>query len=294
MKTILNRATAVSPLAGAVLLSLLTPHGQAVSQTCVAPPTGMVSWWRAENTATDSVGGNGGSLLNGASFTSGQVGHAFGFDGVDDVINIADAPDLNFSANSSFTIELWAFRTGTATVMHLVGKRSGCGGPPFYQMAIGPGAFPSSAVPLNVWTHLAVTYDGQTTIQNQYVDGVLVVSGSAGGSIGVNSSPLLIGSSGSCAPFAGRVDEVSLYDRALSSSEVQAIHLAGSGGKCASMRSVGGSVTAMSPSRVECRNLTTGQRLAVRNGARSWSCSAAGLVVDPGDRVQQIVTGPAD
>lgn len=58
--------------------------------------------------------------------------------------------------------------------------------------------------------------------------------------------------------------------------------------------SVGGSVTGMSPRRVVCTNLTTGQMVSIRHNAEPWDCENLGLVVHPGDRIQQTVTGPAD
>ena len=64
--------------------------------------------------------------------------------------------------------------------------------------------------------------------------------------------------------------------------------------------SLGGSVTGMSPTtgRVTCRNLTTKKtvRITMPVGGRSWNCEQAGLVVNPGDEIQQTMTviGPAD
>ena len=79
---------------------------------------------------------------------------------------------------------------------------------------------------------MAGVYDG--TNKYLYVDGVLDVSQPATGSISQNSDPVCIGEN----PVLGRVlfdgliDEVSIYNRALTASEIQAIYTAGSGGKC--------------------------------------------------------------
>ena len=57
---------------------------------------------------------------------------------------------------------------------------------------------------------------------------------------------------------------------------------------------VGGTVEALSPStlrRISCRNLTTAQTVELVTGADSWDCEAEGLVVTPGDRVEQTITG---
>jgi hypothetical protein len=57
---------------------------------------------------------------------------------------------------------------------------------------------------------------------------------------------------------------------------------------------VGGAVTGVSPRRVVCENLTTGKRVVIRDGARTWNCEQEGLVVNTGDRIQIEVRGTAD
>jgi prepilin-type N-terminal cleavage/methylation domain-containing protein len=86
----------------------------------------------------------------------------------------------------------------------------------------GGTAFPVTA---GTWTHVATTYEG--TEQVLFKDGLPVYRrDETGGSIGSNSSKLLIGARGSGTPynfFGGRIDEVRIYDRALSHSEILAI-----------------------------------------------------------------------
>lgn len=141
-------------VAGAALVSGTTLFGGAVSarQAPEAPPIvssgvsaplpqGIVGWWRGEGNANDAIGGNHGTLMNGASFAPGLVGTAFQFDGINDVVSIPDAPSLQLNLLSPRTIEAWAFRTTSTSPVHLVGHRVGCGGGiDFYQMAIAPAA----------------------------------------------------------------------------------------------------------------------------------------------------------
>src|SRR5262245_39229580 len=47
----------------------------------IAPPTGILSWWTGDNSATDLLGVNHGSLLNGANYAAGKVAQGFNFDG---------------------------------------------------------------------------------------------------------------------------------------------------------------------------------------------------------------------
>ena len=81
------------------------------------------------------------------------------------------------------------------------------------------------AVPLGVWTHLAVTYDGTTL--RLYVNGVLRSSTAASGGIAASTAPLRIGgntvfSVPGTEYFAGLIDEVRIYNRALSAAEITA------------------------------------------------------------------------
>ena len=55
---------------------------------CVRPGSGLVSWWRAEGGASDAMGANPGTLVNGASFSDGKVGQAFLLDGSSQYVEI--------------------------------------------------------------------------------------------------------------------------------------------------------------------------------------------------------------
>ena len=74
--------------------------------------------------------------------------------------------------------------------------------------------------PVNVWTHVALTYDGATL--RLYVNGVQVASQAQAGSIQTPSTPLRIGGNVPYGEyFQGLIDEVRVYNRALSAAEIQ-------------------------------------------------------------------------
>jgi hypothetical protein len=78
-----------------------------------------------------------------------------------------------------------------------------------------------AALAANVWTHVAGTYDGTTV--RLYVNGVQVSSRPAGGPISTSTGPLRIGGNSLWGEFfEGRIDEVRVYNRVLTSSEIQA------------------------------------------------------------------------
>ena len=228
---------------GFVMLSLalsLSPL-RVWSADCVLPPAGLVAWWPGQGNANDIVGTNNGTLMGGVTFTNGEVGQAFCFGGDSYYVSLPPSDSLNFSGHMPMSVETWVYRTGNLSVMHILGKRAGCGSIQ-YQLSFDAGdglAFLGDGntswvsthqdLPMNTWQHLAVTYDGTSFVF--YINGNAVTNGT--GSLGpANTAPLQIGNSGSCRGFFGLIDEVCLYDRALSAFEIQAVYNAGSAGKC--------------------------------------------------------------
>jgi hypothetical protein len=203
----------------------------------------MVSWWPGDGNPNDIIDGNHGTFVGNVSYSTGEVGQAFSFDG-SSYVEVPDAANLNFAPNAPITVDMWVYRTGTAQIMHFIGKRAGCTAGTFinYQMALnmstlkglsfggdGGGVVTGQDLPLNTWTHLAGTFDGST--YRFYINGTLAGTGT--GTLGpANNAPLLIGKSGTCENFVGLIDEVELFSRALSASEIQAIYNAGGAGKC--------------------------------------------------------------
>jgi hypothetical protein len=210
---------------------------------CVTAPSGLVSWWPGDGNAYDIISTNNGALQNGASFGSGMVGQAFNFDGVDDFVQ---APTSGLPIGSSDrTIELWAkVDTFVSGESFFVGYGFGPSGQAITPLDLGtedqqhriffstwgPAIFGPS-VGTGTWHHVAVTSLGGT--QTLYLDGASVASGtltmntSAGTSLYLGQIPV-----DNKRRLQGQVDEVTVYDRALSAQEVQTIANAGSAGKC--------------------------------------------------------------
>ena len=146
------------------------------------------------------------------------------------------------------SIDLWVYRTGSATTQHIIGKRSGCSGGIFnYQIVLDPGnggicfaanngaavmacsSGGDSDLPMDAWTHLAATFDGGA--MRLYIDAQEAASTAS--TLGTpDSATLRIGTSGTCGDFDGLLDEVEIHDRALSRDEVYAVYTAGAHGKC--------------------------------------------------------------
>ena len=101
---------------GLSLLLIFTLVGQAVAQTCFAPPAGLVAWWPGDGNANDIVGGNDGVLNGDTSFTSGKVGQAFSFDGLGDFVQLPGT----FGGGPELTIDAWIKTTGTTTDFQII------------------------------------------------------------------------------------------------------------------------------------------------------------------------------
>ena len=228
---------------------------------CTPPPSGIISWWKAENNGNDSVGPNHGTLRNGATFTLGKVGQSFSFDRIDDYITTPDSSNWDFGAGD-FTIEGWINTNTPNVIMRLIS--AGSEGDGAYNLwAFGYGAHPlwgtgnrlnfaiynDSDYPYtdlnsdeiiilpNTWYHIAVVRTGDNLMF--YFNGAQVGSQRLGTiSLGGGSTGAIIGARYYSNPsniieFAnGFIDEVSIYNRALTADEIAAIFNAGNAGKC--------------------------------------------------------------
>jgi hypothetical protein len=93
----------------------------------------------------------------------------------------------------------------------------------------------SAVVATNVFRHVALTYDKDSGVATLYCNGAIVLQQTLGSFTPQTTYDLYLGQrplSGGTIEYAGLLDEVSLYNRALMQSEIQAIYSAGSGGKC--------------------------------------------------------------
>jgi hypothetical protein len=223
--------------------------------SCAAAPAGLVAWWPGEGNSTDIQSSNSGILQNGTTFAPGRVGQAFSFDGVDDYVDIADNPSLNLQMLS---LEAWINTpAGSVGVERHIFARSGSSGLFGYELAVSASAdsnrngrirfennggassisgtilFGNTAVNDGQWHHVVATYDG--AISKIYIDGQLDTQTSKSITLNYESnSHLFIGTRAhSPEPFSGLIDEPSIYSRALSAIEIQAIYNSGSAGKCA-------------------------------------------------------------
>lgn len=233
----------------------LTAASTGLSPSCIAAPPGLVGWWKAETNAFDSAGTNNGTLQN-VTYTAGMVGKAFSFDpesyptGTYTGVKIPDNPA--YVLTNAFSIEAWIRPRGDGYVIFWRGDgRPGLD--PYYlsmeantHLRFGitdsDGNAPYVEVPLvyNQWWHLVGTFDANAQALKLYTNGVLAGQTNTTvipiGNLIADESPGIgignVNDGGNNFPFFGDIDEASLYSRALTPTEIAALYLANSAGKC--------------------------------------------------------------
>lgn len=211
--------------------------------TCLAASDSIVGWWPMDqlgSAAEELVDGNLGDYIGNPVEAEGKVAGALRFDGVDDLIEVPD-PGSNwvYDITGSITLETWIKRDSDQTGQQVfIGKGSayflGCrSGRIFAQI---PNAFDfagATAVGAGAWVHVAVTYDVTAKVAKIYLNGEVDGTITTGGqSVPVSNNQIYIGGLLGQQYFDGYVDEVSIYNTALSTSEIREIYIHGSRGKC--------------------------------------------------------------
>ena len=196
-------------------------------------PTGLVAAYGFDEgngtTVADSSGNNNTGTISGATWTTqGKFGNALSFNGTSSSVTVNDLNSLDLV--TGMTLEAWVYPTAPMTDFRaLVVKnyvyylytsvRGYCGDGMTLGGFSGKHACHAQPLPLNTWTHLALTYDGSTV--TLYKSGVQVASAPATGTMSNTSGPLQVGASQYGEHFPGLVDEVRIYNRALTAAEVQ-------------------------------------------------------------------------
>jgi hypothetical protein len=243
-----NRTVTVTPAAnqsGTATITVTVSDGQLSTPTSFqltvnAAPTGLrAAYAFQEGSGTTTADGSGntntGTLTNGPVWTTqGKYGNALSFDGVNDFVSVPDNATLDLAGTG--TIEAWV-RINATNWWHGVIAKGNANSSAVHNYGIeitdtnrvrcilANGAafqeFDSTiTIAANQFRHLACTWDGTTL--SLFIDGVLNNSTAQGLTPAGNTSPLYIGQFGGNADrLNGTIDEVRIYNRALSQAEIQ-------------------------------------------------------------------------
>ncbi|HEX8762447.1 MAG TPA: Ig-like domain-containing protein [Candidatus Saccharimonadales bacterium] len=187
-------------------------------------------------TVADGSGtGNSGSIFQAAWYAAGKFGKALSFDGSNDYVSVNDSASLDLT--NKMTLEAWVRPTASSGWRTVMLKENGSemsygmyaresSNRPSAWMRLNPtsgssqsaGATPG--LTLNTWSHMAATYDG--TSLKLYINGALRATTNQSGSMYVGTGPLKFGGNAVWGEyFAGQLDEIRIYNRALTPTEVQ-------------------------------------------------------------------------
>jgi Concanavalin A-like lectin/glucanases superfamily len=240
-----------------LLVALTAPTAHA--QTCKPPPPGLVAWWPLDETAgtavADRTGQNPGTASapigsNPPKSVTGFVGNALNFY-FQARVNVNPSTSLDFRNDKSFTIDAWIKGRASPIVGNLgppsakVGYLLHIANDGKLSLEIGNGTpvtttWSGPTITSGVWTFVAVVVD-RTNNTVTFYDGVgSTLSGPVGGgpplTTGYNAGiglPLYIGGCpGNPIGCDTVIDEVEIFNRALTQGEIQGIFNAGSAGKC--------------------------------------------------------------
>ena len=208
---------------------------------------GLVGWWRLDGNLTDASGnGNHGTVGAGsAAYAAGVYGQAWNANGAN-TVRVSHNASLDLQ---TLTISFWAKRTGTINNNDQVLGRPVSLSPTDvpYRLYFGsdllfsfnfvnsgtsrtvsdPHGISTNA---NIWFNYAVTVlrEGSNTNISLYRNGGLIASADPPEALPIRTSDLFIGGENNRRFFAGQLDNLMIYNRALSPSEIKTLYALGS------------------------------------------------------------------
>ena len=228
--TLQTYATATAtpiPTATATLTPTMTPTATQIPNLS----NGLIGSWSfnegSGSVVNDSSTYANHGILNNATWTAGFSGTGLSFDGDTDYVVIPNSTSLQI--NTSFSMGLWVYPTGEASEKYLITLGEGDtnysiretedGYLQFYLPGISPNQLTGPKLPTGQWSHVVAVYDQENSQLKFYLNSVLIASKAVTGNISASSAALYIGKN-SIYAWQGVMDEVRLYERALTSQEI--------------------------------------------------------------------------
>jgi predicted outer membrane repeat protein len=204
----------------------------------------LITWWKLDESngtiAYDSAGFNDGTLINDPNWTTGQIDGALDFDGADDYVDCGrDTGTISFDASAKFTYSAWfkANGIGIYNWPSIIGDHSNGYSDGYdlywYESIVyfwSPingdvlGLADTGTLSNATWYHIVVTYDG--TAGSGHSSGTLYLNGNP---VDTYSETTFVDSAGNFRIgtfysdsqfFKGVIDDIRIYDRALSAGYV--------------------------------------------------------------------------
>ena len=223
-----------------LLLSVLFTTMSFAQVPSYVPANGLVGWWPFNGNANDESGNGNNGSNNGATLNSDRFGSnnsCYYFQ--NNNILIPHNTLFGFQANSGFTISMWCNSSDFSNSLHFMGKR-GDSSPYFnWQIAyggnlIGPnfgsgtdpgiynGAFSPDLLLINNWYHIVAKFNNG--VWSIYVDGILKATNTTAMVNPDSNTPMTFGESGGFQGFIGKLDDIGIWNRALTDCEIQNLY----------------------------------------------------------------------
>ena len=221
-----------------VLTVIFSPQAHAA-----APTSGLISHWKFDGNTNDSAGTNNSTLVGGPTFTTGKIGQALSFDGVDDFVQSTNV----LSVGDVFTVSMWFKRGSLTPASYHTLWSSGKNGPVITLDLSNSdavqlhghslGTLTTSTITISettTWHHLVVAKNGSASTK-MYIDGVDRTGTVANATMLATTHKPAIGMDLSqdtdnptaSSYFNGPIDDVRIYNRTLTRDEIKRLYSLG-------------------------------------------------------------------
>lgn len=217
---------------------------------------GLVAYWKLDGNSNDATGNGHNGTDTAITYIAGKIGSAASFNGSTSVITVPDSNNLSFNGGSPdnpFSISLWDFYSNAGIRGYLSKGPADLVGPTEYELFINNNDIYfrlrdkvnvsnyisvfsnlSMAVP-NTWNHIVVTYDGSGLNSgiNIYANGVLLTKTNSNSGVYTGMAnttrPVTIGALFNGFFNSKPMDEISIYNREITASDVSFLYNGGAG-----------------------------------------------------------------
>ena len=223
------------------LVCNITPDYTAKTNPYDINTTGLVGWWKFDDDYLDSSGNGNNGTANGTHFVNGKYNNASQFDGVDDYVDVGTS--VNMASWSALSVSVWVKYDSSGTDEHtIISNWQSATTTAGILLRLEPsddtvevflnvevnthigGTFSDLICNANEWHLVTITYD-TTNGLHAFLDGIKSATSyaSAAGLDATASTQLQIGNSIHAVNdyFTGSIDQVCIYNRALSAEEIQ-------------------------------------------------------------------------
>lgn len=220
------------------LNSVIWPTSNEIWRSPTLLTDGLVAYYPFDSNANDASGNGNNGTVTGAAFTAGRIGQSILFhDSALDLVTVPHSSSLDIT--NALTVALWLSPSqNQADDYPTLVSKGNDGVAAQFQLSLGPqlqprfqGALANTHLARGTWQHVAVTYEGG--ICTFYVNGALDSETSCVAPVHTIGALLLGRINYQTWPhkwmYAGGMDDLRIYNRALSAAEVQALYNVGSG-----------------------------------------------------------------